>query len=85
MFTCSNYRNDNLPVLKMQFDVFFNVIHERLIKFETFLHVCLVRRVVFIYAYLLSNEFALNWVNFYFIKCKVSIFVQYNIALYTHM
>ena len=33
--------NDNLPDLKMWFDVFFNVIHERLIKFETFCMVVL--------------------------------------------
>ena len=64
MFTYSKYRNDNLPDLKMQFDVLFNVIHELLIKFETFLHSCLVRRVAFIYAYFISNEFALNWLNF---------------------
>ena len=48
----------------MQFDV-FNVIHERMFKFETFLHGCLVRRVAFIFAYFLSNEFVLNWLNFY--------------------
>ena len=36
MFTYSKYRKDNLPDLKMQFDVFFNVIHERLIKFDFF-------------------------------------------------
>ena len=53
MFTYSKYRNDNLLDLTMQFDVvFFNVIYERLIKFETFLHGCLVRRVAFIYAIL---------------------------------
>ena len=40
--------------LKIQFDVFFNVIHERMIKFETFLHGCLVGRVAFIYAPLLK-------------------------------
>ena len=36
VFTYSKYRNDNLPDLKMLFDIFFNVIHERLIKYETF-------------------------------------------------
>ena len=35
--------------------------------------------MVFIYAYLLSNEFTLNWLFFLFL-CKVCIFVQYNIV-----
>ena len=38
----------------MQFGIFFIVIHEHLIKFETFLHGCLVRRVAFIYEYFLK-------------------------------
>ena len=33
VFKYSKYRKDNLPDLKMQFDV-FNVIHERLTKFR---------------------------------------------------
>ena len=53
MFTYSKYRNDNVPDLKLQFDGFFNVIHECLIKFETFLHDCLVRHVALIYIHIL--------------------------------
>ena len=54
MFTYSKYRKDNLPDVKMQFDVISKVIHERLIKFETFLLACVARRVAFIYAYFLK-------------------------------
>ena len=52
--TYSKYCNYNLPDLKMQFGIFFIVIHEHLIKFETFLHGFLVGRVAFIYEYFLK-------------------------------
>ena len=64
MFTYSKYRNDNLPDFNILFDVFFNVIHEHLTKFETFLHGCLVRRVAFICPYL---NFLFKSVKFQFL------------------
>ena len=39
------YRNDYLPDLKMQFDI-YSTLFMNAYKFETFLH-CLVRRVAF--------------------------------------
>ena len=50
VFTYSKYRNDNLPDLKMQLEVFFDNIYESLTQFETFLHGCLA----FISAYVLK-------------------------------
>ena len=56
---------------------FFNVIHERLIKLETFC-VVVLSDVWPLYTHTFkSNEFASNWVKFILKTCKVSIYVQY--------
>ena len=53
-------------VIKMQFDGVLNVIHECLIKFETFL-TSLSSQTCGLY---ISNEFALNWLNSYLKSVK---------------
>ena len=45
------YIYDDILLSLMYLCLIFIIIRERLIKFETFLHGCLVRRVAFIYAY----------------------------------
>ena len=56
----------NFPDLKMQFDDFFNVIHECLIKFETFFCMVVLSDLWPLYTHTFqSNEFELNWLNFY--------------------
>ena len=60
MFTYLKYGNGNLPDLKIQFDIFFNVIHEPLIKIETFF-------CKFVLFSLNKLNFYLNGVKFLFL------------------
>ena len=52
-YTYSKYGDDNLPDLNMQFDVFSTLFMNALSTFK-FVHVFLVIRVYFIYAYFLK-------------------------------
>ena len=62
MFTYSNYRNDNLPDLKMQFDVFlrFFIKPDQVWNFFAWLSCQTCGIYLYMHTFQ-SNEFALNW------------------------